>query len=69
MPPKARRDFITAVARRAAKFGITIKGVSPVREEGQLIIIEGQPYPNRSGGIYGGTSTIYLFNLLIYKAM
>ena len=56
--PKARRDFITAVARRAAKFGITAKGVSPVREEGQLIIIEGQPYPNRSGGIYGGISGV-----------
>ena len=37
--PRARRDFITAVARFAAKFGITVKGVSPVRGKGQLIII------------------------------
>ena len=43
--PKARREFIAAVTRRAAKFGITAKGVSPVREEGQLVIIEGEPYP------------------------
>jgi hypothetical protein len=56
--PKTRRDFITAVDPRAAKSGITTKGVSPVREEGQLIIIEGQPYPNRSGGIYGGISGV-----------
>jgi hypothetical protein len=43
--PKARRDFIAAVTRRAAKFGLTEKGASPVREEGQLVFIEGQPYP------------------------
>jgi hypothetical protein len=43
--PKARRDFIAAVTRRAAKFGLTAEGASPVREEGQLVIIEGQPYP------------------------
>ena len=43
--PKARREFIAAVTRRATKFGVTAKDVSPVREEGQLVIIEGQPYP------------------------
>lgn len=48
--PKARRDFIAAVTRRAAKFGLTAKGMSPSREEGQLVFIEGQPYP-RSVGI------------------
>ena len=45
--PKARRDFIAAVTRRAAKFGLSDQGASPVREEGQVVIIEGQPYPKR----------------------
>jgi hypothetical protein len=48
-PPKARRDFIVAVTRGAAKLGLTAKGVSPNREEGQLVIIEGQPYPKSVG--------------------
>jgi SAM-dependent methyltransferase len=43
--PKARRDFIAAVTRRAAKFGLSDQGASPVCEEGQVVIIEGQPYP------------------------
>ncbi len=47
--PKARRDFIAAVTRRAARFGLTAKGASSVREEGQLVFIEGQPYPKRVG--------------------
>jgi len=47
--PKARRDFIAAVTRRAAKFGITAKGVSSNREEGQLVLIEGHPYPRSVG--------------------
>jgi hypothetical protein len=46
--PKARRDFISAVTRRAAKLGITAKGVSPNREEGQLVFIEGSPTRSRS---------------------
>ncbi len=45
--PKARRDFIAAVTRRAAKFGLSDQGASPVRAEGQVVIIEGQPYPQR----------------------
>jgi hypothetical protein len=47
--PKARRDFIAAVTRRAGTFGLTVKGTSPVREEGQLVLIEGQPYPRSVG--------------------
>ena len=47
--PKTRRDFIAAVTRRAAKFGLTAKGVSPNREEGQLVFIEGQAYPKSVG--------------------
>lgn len=43
--PKARQDFIAAVTRRAAKFGLTTEGASTVREEGQLDFIEGQPHP------------------------
>jgi hypothetical protein len=48
--PKARRDFIGSATRRAAKFGLTAKGASPNREEGQLVFIEGQPYPKSVGG-------------------
>jgi len=47
--PKARRDYIAAVTRRAAKLGLTAKGASPVREEGQLVFIKGQPYPKAVG--------------------
>jgi len=47
--PKARRDFIAAVTRRAAKFGLTANGATPVREEGELVFIEGQPYPKSVG--------------------
>ena len=47
--PRARLDFIAAVTRRAAQFGVTAKGASPVREEGQLVLIEGKPYPKAVG--------------------
>jgi type II restriction/modification system DNA methylase subunit YeeA len=47
--PKARRDFIAAVTRRAGAFGLSAKGTAPVREEGQLVFIEGQPYPQSVG--------------------
>ena len=47
--PKARRDFIAAVTRRAASFGLSAKGISTVREEGEVVVIEGQPYPKRVG--------------------
>jgi hypothetical protein len=47
--PKARRDFIAAVTRRAAKFGTTAQGTSPNREDGQLVFIEGQAYPKSVG--------------------
>ena len=47
--PKARCDFIAAVTRRAASFGLSAKGISPVREEGEVVVIEGQPYPKRVG--------------------
>ena len=47
--PKARRDFIAAVTRRAAKFGLNANGANPARDEGQLVFIEGQPYPRSVG--------------------
>ena len=47
--PKARRDFIAAVTRRAASFGLSAKGISPIREEGEVVVIEGQAYPKRVG--------------------
>jgi hypothetical protein len=47
--PKARRDFIAAVTRRATKFGLTPEGATPVREEGQLVFIEGRPFPQAVG--------------------
>ncbi|NVZ09785.1 BREX-1 system adenine-specific DNA-methyltransferase PglX [Allochromatium humboldtianum] len=47
--PKARRDFIAAVMRRAATFGLTAQGVAPQREEGQLIFIDGRAYPRGIG--------------------
>jgi hypothetical protein len=43
--PEARRAFIAAVKARAARFGITEEGSSPIREEGNVAIINGQPYP------------------------
>lgn len=47
--PKARWDFFAAVTRRAALFGLTANGASPVREKGQLAFIEDQPYPKAVG--------------------
>lgn len=43
--PEARRAFIAAVKARAARFGITETGSSPIREEGNVAIINEQPYP------------------------
>ena len=47
--PKARSDFIEAVTRRAAKFGITEKVIAPVEEKGELIIIKGKAFPRKIG--------------------
>lgn len=45
--PKARRDFIAAATRRAGLFGLTATGIAPAREEGELLLIDGQPHPRR----------------------
>lgn len=45
--PKARRDFIAAVTRRAGLFGLSAKRIAEAREEGELLVIDGQPHPRR----------------------
>jgi hypothetical protein len=47
--PKARTDFIEAVTRRAAKFGITEKEIAPVEEKGELVLIKGEAFPKKIG--------------------
>lgn len=47
--PKARREFIAAVAARAAKFGITKSKTVPAQEQGDLVIIGADAYPKRVG--------------------
>ena len=42
--PKARTDFIEAIARRAAKFGITEKEIAPIEEKGELVLIKGEAF-------------------------
>ncbi|MEA3643394.1 MAG: BREX-1 system adenine-specific DNA-methyltransferase PglX, partial [Lamprobacter sp.] len=43
--PKARRDFIAAVTRRAGLFGLSAERIAEAREEGELLVIDGQPHP------------------------
>lgn len=43
--PQARRDFIEAVARRAARFGIEENNTLPLEETGDLVIIGGEAFP------------------------
>jgi hypothetical protein len=45
--PKARRDFIAAVTARAAKHGITKTGTKPVSVQGDVALIDGQPFPKK----------------------
>ncbi|MBK5969194.1 MULTISPECIES: BREX-1 system adenine-specific DNA-methyltransferase PglX [Thiorhodovibrio] len=45
--PKGRRDFIAAVTRRAALFGLSAERIAEAREEGELLVIDGQPHPRR----------------------
>jgi len=45
--PRARRDFIEAVTRRAARFGITEKEIAPAEEKGDLILINGEAFPKQ----------------------
>ncbi len=43
--PKARRDFIRAMADRAAFYGLTEKKIEPVTEKGDVAIIAGKAFP------------------------
>ena len=45
--PKARRDLIEAVTRRAAKYGITEKQIAGVEERGELYLIDGEAFGKR----------------------
>ena len=42
--PKARTDFIEAIARRTAKFGITEKEIAPIEEKGELVLVKGEAF-------------------------
>ncbi|WP_177417920.1 BREX-1 system adenine-specific DNA-methyltransferase PglX [endosymbiont of Lamellibrachia barhami] len=43
--PQARRDFINAVTRRAARFGIEEDNIQPMQETGDLVFIGGEAFP------------------------
>lgn len=43
--PKARRDFIAAMTKQAARYGITDKGVEPIEQKGDLALIGDRPFP------------------------
>ena len=43
--PSARKAFISAVKTQAARLGITHEGVAPATEEGDLLLVGGQPFP------------------------
>lgn len=43
--PKARKDFITAVTRQAAKVGVTAKGIAPMELKGDLALINDRTFP------------------------
>lgn len=44
--PKARNDFIAAIAKQAAKYGITDKSIEPVVEKGDLAVIGDSVFPS-----------------------
>ena len=43
--PKARQDFIAAVTRQAARYGVTAESIAPAERSGDVVVIEGKPYP------------------------
>lgn len=43
--PKARRDFIAAVSKQAAKYGVTKDKVHPIEVTGDVTVINGKPFP------------------------
>lgn len=47
--PQARRDFIQAVTDRATQYGLTAKKIEPMTEQGEVVLIAGQPFPKSVG--------------------
>ena len=47
--PKARRQFIDAVTKRAAYFGIYEDDILPVTFDGSIALIDGKPFPKKIG--------------------
>lgn len=45
--PAARRDFIQAVTERAHFWGLSEKQVEPIKEDGNVAIIGGRPFPRK----------------------
>lgn len=43
--PKARRDFIAAMTKQAARYGITAKGIEALEQKGDLALIGDRPFP------------------------
>ncbi|WP_444937670.1 BREX-1 system adenine-specific DNA-methyltransferase PglX [Microbulbifer sp. JMSA002] len=43
--PKARIDFIDAVTRQAARYGITAECIEPMVQKGDLVLIGERPFP------------------------
>jgi type II restriction/modification system DNA methylase subunit YeeA len=43
--PKARRDFIAAVTKQAQKYGVTETVIHPVEINGDVCVVNGNPFP------------------------
>jgi hypothetical protein len=43
--PQARKNFIAAITKQAAKYGITQSGIEPLEQKGDLALISGRPFP------------------------
>lgn len=43
--PKARNAFITAMTKQAAKYGITVNGIEPMEQRGDLVLIGDSAFP------------------------
>jgi len=43
--PKARKDFIAAVTRQAAKVGVSAKGIAPLEIKGDVALINDRAFP------------------------
>ncbi len=43
--PQARKNFIAAITKQAAKYGITASGIEPLEQKGDLALMAGRPFP------------------------